>query len=165
MRHAKSAWDASVASDHARPLNERGRADAPRIATALVDRGWSPQLVVASDSARTTETWACMADIVDAASQRAAQVDVLWRRSLYLAGLNAALDALYPLHDQVRSVLLLGHNPGWEKAVCDLSGEQVRLTTGNAAMFEVDASAWANVGVTSRWRLVDVLRPKSLATR
>ena len=32
MRHAKSSWDSDAHNDHARPLNKRGRRDAPAIA-------------------------------------------------------------------------------------------------------------------------------------
>jgi hypothetical protein len=57
MRHAKSAWSSDVASDHERPLNKRGRRDAPRVGKRLAKLGWVPEFVVSSDSRRTRETW------------------------------------------------------------------------------------------------------------
>ena len=59
MRHAQSSGN--DAEDHKRPLDRRGRRDAPRVAAELQRRGWAPQSVVMSDSVRTTETWARMA--------------------------------------------------------------------------------------------------------
>ena len=56
-RHAKSSWDAPVASDHDRPLNKRGRKSAPAIGTWLKQNGWLPDEVISSTSARTRETW------------------------------------------------------------------------------------------------------------
>ena len=53
MRHAKSDWGTGD-DDHDRPLNARGRGDAPRVGEALRELGWVPDLVVLSDSARTT---------------------------------------------------------------------------------------------------------------
>jgi len=57
MRHAKSSWTSGAATDHQRPLNKRGRRDAPRIGARLQHLGWLPDLVIASDSERTRETW------------------------------------------------------------------------------------------------------------
>ncbi len=58
MRHAKSSWKHAGLTDHQRPLNKRGRKDAPRVARALIERGWTPRRVLSSDAARTRETWA-----------------------------------------------------------------------------------------------------------
>ena len=53
MRHAKSSWKQPGLTDHDRPLNGRGRQDAPAMADALVARGWLPDAVVSSTAART----------------------------------------------------------------------------------------------------------------
>ena len=60
MRHAKSSWKSDAADDHSRPLNKRGRRDAPAVAQALKERDWTPELVYSSDSKRTSETLALM---------------------------------------------------------------------------------------------------------
>src|SRR5262245_30773186 len=57
MRHAKSSWKSPAQTDHARPLNKRGRHDAPRVGKRLAQDGWVPDRVVSSDSRRTRETW------------------------------------------------------------------------------------------------------------
>jgi phosphohistidine phosphatase len=57
MRHAKSSWTSGASTDHQRPLNKRGRHAAPRIGARLRDIGWIPDMVIASDSERTRETW------------------------------------------------------------------------------------------------------------
>ena len=59
-RHAKSSWKSGEDSDHARPLNKRGRRDAPRVAAHLVGLGWVPEQVLSSDSQRTRETLGLM---------------------------------------------------------------------------------------------------------
>ena len=56
MRHAKSSWTDSNLNDHDRPLNPRGRKDAPRIYQALMEMDWLPDTVFLSSSKRTTET-------------------------------------------------------------------------------------------------------------
>ena len=52
MRHAKSSWKNESLRDHERPLNKRGRRDAPRIGEELASLGWVPQRVISSDATR-----------------------------------------------------------------------------------------------------------------
>ena len=56
MRHAKSSWKDPNLDDHERPLNKRGRGDAPMVADAIFDRGWIPDLILVSSSKRTLQT-------------------------------------------------------------------------------------------------------------
>ena len=55
MRHAKSDWSSGASTDHARPLNQRGRREAPITAARLATLGWAPDRVSSSDSQRTRE--------------------------------------------------------------------------------------------------------------
>ena len=105
MRHAKSDWDSGAETDHDRPLNHRGRRDAPRIAERLVALGWVPDYVVSSDARRTQETLERMLpEINDEPAVRLC-------RELYHAGAAELVDELVPLPDDVETVLALGHNP------------------------------------------------------
>jgi len=56
MRHAKSSWDNRSQSDHARPLNLQGQNASEAMAKTLHAKGFAPDEIWASDSARTTET-------------------------------------------------------------------------------------------------------------
>lgn len=157
MRHAKSAWDADVPTDHARPLNDRGRRDAPKIGAELARRGWVPEVVWSSDAARTRETWERMARVLPPVAR------VTFTPSLYLVGLGAMQVVLEGVDPQVETVLLLGHNPGFEDAVSWLADEPVALTTANAALLTHGAATWAEaVGTRGAWRLEALLRPRDL---
>lgn len=157
MRHAKSSWKDKKLEDHARPLNKRGRGDAPVIASALVDRGWRPDLVLSSDAARARQTWELMS------STLAPQAPVRWLPDLYMGGVEEAREALREAPDAARTILLIGHNPGWEQVVAAFCGQDLRMTTANAALLAASAASWAElVEEVEGWSLVDVLRPKSL---
>jgi len=157
MRHAKSAWDGDAPTDHARPLNDRGRQDAPRIAAEMLRRGWVPEVVLSSDAARTRETWDHMARALPPARL------VAFIPALYHAGIGAVQSVFEPLGADVGTVLVLGHNPGFEEAVDWLSGQYVELTTANAALLVHADATWADaVGDVGAWRLEGVLRPKDL---
>ncbi len=65
LRHAKAVAGSSKGGDHARPLNDRGRTDAPRIAIAMQHNNYIPDRVLCSTAARTVETWAHVAPELD----------------------------------------------------------------------------------------------------
>jgi phosphohistidine phosphatase len=155
MRHAKSSWTSGAPTDHQRPLNKRGRRAAPLVAARLRDLGWIPDLVIASDSERTRETWQRMqAELPRSIAQR-------FNRDFYHGGLAEIASACAGLSQDVSTVLVLGHNPGWEGAVAKLGGQWLRMTTANAALLESDAEDWAEA-MEAGWVLVDILRPKEL---
>lgn len=157
MRHAKSSWDADAPTDHARPLNKRGKRDAPVMGQRLVDLGWAPDLVLSSDAARTRETYSLMCSALDI-TQR-----VEFLPAFYSNGFGTLRAALGEVPENFSTVLALGHNPDWEEAVYWLSGESIVMTTANCALLESTDAAWdATVEHRDKWRLVDVLRPKEL---
>ena len=157
MRHAKSSWADPGQADHARPLNERGRRDAPRVAARLAELGWTPDAIWSSDAARTRETAELLLGALD--SPPVATFD----RGLYLGDLDSIRASAVEWDEAWSTVLVLGHNPGWSEAASLLSGAMVGMTTANAALLERDAddTSWADA-LLEGWRLVDVLRPKEL---
>lgn len=157
MRHAKSSWAAQGLGDHERPLNERGRRDAPRVAARLAELGWAPDGIWSSDAERTRETAALM--LPDLGGEPSVTFDA----ELYLAGLPALRKAAGSWEAGWSTVLALGHNPGWEDAASALSGSHIGMTTANAVLLESagDAPDWA-AALSGEWTLVDVVRPKEL---
>lgn len=154
MRHAKSSWKTDAPTDHARPLNKRGRREAPRVARRLHELDWVPEQIVSSDSARTTET----------VERMALDVPVTFSRDLYGAGVEEVRLAVGDLGDEITSVMVVGHNPGWEEVVEWLAGESVVMKTACAALLEREASTWAAaVAEPGAWRLIEVIRPRELS--
>jgi phosphohistidine phosphatase len=157
MRHAKSSWKSGAETDHQRPLNKRGRRDAPRMAARLAALGWIPERVISSDSQRTRETWGLLEEVFEAA------LEVTFTRELYLAGPAEVEAELRALPDEVSTALVLGHNPGWEEVVSWLTREHHSMTTANVALASVEAATWAEaLDAASTWTLHDLLRPKDL---
>ncbi len=157
MRHAKSSWDSMAMSDHQRPLNKRGKRDAPRMAQELVRRAWVPDVVVASDSVRTTETWNLMAP------HMGKRIAAYFEASLYAAGKWSFRKALRGVPDEVGTVLILAHNPGCESALTWFSGLSEIITTANCVLLEADGNTWDEVAAEpGLFELIEVLRPKEL---
>ena len=104
VRHAKSDWEAGAA-DHERPLNARGRREAPELGERLARAGLRPDLVVCSDAARAQETWRLAA----AAWPDPPPVRVDGR--LYDAGRSEVLAVITETPDDVRTLACVGHEP------------------------------------------------------
>jgi phosphohistidine phosphatase len=154
MRHAKSSWKSDAATDHERPLNKRGRRDAPRIAAHLEAMGWRPELVLSSTSERTRQTWKGM-------RERFPEARVEYTEELYLSDAADALAQIAGLPDEVVSVLVLGHNPGFEDLVEELAGRWHRMTTANVALLTGNGATWAET-LSNGLELQNVVRPKEI---
>ena len=105
LRHAKSSWDDRDLSDHARPLNPRGRQAATAMRAAMINLGLSPDLVLVSTAKRTLQT-------LEALEPWSETPLVEPMDSLYLASAATLLSTIQAVAETVRSVLLVGHNPG-----------------------------------------------------
>jgi phosphohistidine phosphatase len=151
LRHAKSAWNTGHV-DHARPLNGRGRRDAPRMGALLTERGYVPDLVVSSDAQRTQETWEGLQESLPG-------IPVRWNSLLYLGGGQAIGDTIANQPSEIRCLLLIGHNPGFSAMASWLSGEDIELKTATAAVMEIDADEWADAMGQGDWNLIEVFRP------
>jgi phosphohistidine phosphatase len=157
MRHAKSDWSSGAKTDHARPLNERGRREAPITAARLAELGWAPERVCSSDSQRTRET-------LELALPHWPDAVVSFHHELYFAGAEVVRELGASQPDELSTWLVLGHNPGWEELVEELSGRSIALKTSCAALLVSDARTWAGAFAPDRgWQLQGVLSPKDRA--
>ncbi|GAA3150076.1 histidine phosphatase family protein [Streptomyces rameus] len=115
LRHAKSAWPAGV-DDHRRPLAPRGLRDAPAAGRALA-AGSLPDLALCSTAVRARRTW----ELVSA--EWATPPPVRYDRRLYAADVADLLEVVHEVPADVRTLLLVGHNPGLEELVRALAAD------------------------------------------
>jgi len=122
FRHAKSSWNHPDLSDHDRPLNSRGKRDAPVMGNRLKAAGIRPSLIIGSSAVRAWKT----ARIV--ATEIAYPIEFLQRESgLYHAGVNALMDIIAVQDEGFKSIMIVGHNPG----LTDLANEFIPGLTSN----------------------------------
>lgn len=138
VRHAKSSWDDPDQDDIDRPLNDRGKKDAPRMAKRLKERGIAPDLIMSSTAARALETAQLMAKVLDY-SEKQIQKD----RSLYHAGSESLLKAIQKVDDKNEMVMLFGHNPGLTEFANDFLGEDIsNIPTAGVLACQLKAGSW-----------------------
>ena len=151
LRHAKSERDSPSGLDFDRPLNEHGRDDAARIGQEIRDLGLSLDLVLASPARRVVET-------VEGVGGLAPQFD----QRIYDASTSALLDIVRSTDDQIGRLMLVGHNPGFERLAAKLSDDAVGdFPTAALVEIELPIDHWRDTGEGSG-RLVRFLRPKEL---
>ncbi|TPG58518.1 histidine phosphatase family protein [Roseomonas nepalensis] len=164
LRHAKSAWDDPALSDHARPLNARGRRAAAAMAGAMRGLGLRPQLVLVSSSRRTLQTLETLGTLEG--PPRVEPMD-----DLYLAPWTRLLDAVREVPEEVGSVLLIAHNPGLHDLALALAGEGSDSEGAPPALAEAyPTAALAEFAIEGEWRglspggarLVRFLQPSDL---
>ena len=108
LRHAKSSWKGRGFSDHARPLNNRGKKAAPRMGQVLYEEDLVPDVILSSTAQRARDT----ADLVAEAS--GFEGEVVYLDDFYHAWPSDYLDALRNLSSEINSAIIVGHNPGME---------------------------------------------------
>ena len=190
LRHAKSDRPPGM-PDHDRPLNRRGRDEAPLVGTYLAHNGLVPDRVLCSTSERTRETWdlaaralAGAAPPAQAASEprSAGAVKKKGSRSikrppvdfderLYAAEPQTILALLRETPPKVHSLLIVGHNPGIHEAALALiaSGDvearerlHEKFPTSGLAVIDFALDAWGKLHVRSG-RLDRFITPRQLA--
>ncbi|WP_299356426.1 histidine phosphatase family protein [uncultured Shimia sp.] len=138
-RHAKSSWKQLDLTDHARPLNKRGRASAEAVGDWLRHEKMVPDETLSSDAARTRETAALMGF----------DVEPVFLSALYHAGSTMMLRQLH--NATGKKVMMIGHNPGIaefaERLARDLPAHRRFLDYPTCAttVFKFDVDSWADV--------------------
>jgi phosphohistidine phosphatase len=166
LRHAKSSWDDPQLSDHARPLNARGRKSASAMRDAMQELGLVPDIVLVSSARRTLQT-------LEALEPWDEQPLVEPMDQLYLADASQLLGVLREVSETARSVMLIGHNPGLHDlamllvgpAAMDVRGSNAsRLIegypTGALTEFSI-AGPWSQLG-EGGGRMLRLLAPRDL---
>ncbi len=157
LRHAKSSWDHPGLRDHDRPLNPRGRRDAPRMGRFLVERDLVPGRIVSSTAVRARTT----AELASAEFDR--EVEIETTSDLYHASPDGYIEVAEAMGGGAERLMVVGHNPGVTSLVRQLTGAGEYMPTAALAAVELDIDDWWDLGSAPRGRLIGLWRPKALA--
>jgi phosphohistidine phosphatase len=156
LRHAKSSWSNASLSDHDRPLKTRGKRDAPRIGRLLREEELVPDLIISSTARRALDTAEAVAD----ASGFGGQIEAT--RTFYHADPETYIDRIRQLPGEIERVLLVGHNPGMEALLTELTAVYERMPTAALAHVELPIREWAEITLDSGGSLVNLWLPREL---
>jgi len=108
VRHAKSSWKHPELSDIERPLNKRGKRDAPFIGNLLKEKSVKPDILISSPAVRARKTAAVIANIIDYPKSK-----ILIDENIYEASSTELISIIQGFDDKYSSVMMFGHNPGF----------------------------------------------------
>ncbi len=147
LRHAKADWGQET--DHERPLAERGRKDAPVAGRRLARSGIHFDLALCSTAARTRETWKL------AVHELAERPRTVYEERIYEASPGELVALLNEVAEDVRDVLVIGHNPGMHGLAEVLTGESEGDTLTRMNRTGYPTSAFAVLTFTGSWKSVE----------
>lgn len=144
MRHGKAEYNAPTGEDFDRRLTPRGERESREMAETLADMGFVPDLALVSGAARTRGTW-------DALKSVFPDAEVVFDDELYLAEAGVIRRLAEQAGKPVRSLMVVGHNPGLQELAVQLllegtpepslvSRARSRFPTAAAAVFLLDST-------------------------
>jgi len=140
IRHAKSSWDEPNLSDYERPLNERGKKDAPMKSSILKEKNIFPDLIISSTAERAAET----ANIF--ASELSYTKTIHYDSRIYEATTQNLLEVVSEINDDHNLVFLFGHNPGLSNFANFISKTPVlNMPTACIVGLELSINKWKEV--------------------
>ncbi len=107
VRHAKSSWDEIGLDDAERPLNERGKKDAPQMAARLKEKHIQVDAFISSPAKRAHKTSKFFAKEYGLNNN-----EILKVNKLYGASVGAFLEVISSIEDKNKTAALFSHNPG-----------------------------------------------------
>lgn len=144
VRHAKSSWKEAL-PDLQRPLNKRGRRNAPmmaeRLAGRLRDAGRTVDLLISSPAERAMSTARIFASELQIPDRQ-----ILVDADLYHAACPHMLERITRFDDALDTVVWFGHNPDLTELVDRLADAGIdNVPTGGMCCIEFPCASWREV--------------------
>lgn len=155
LRHAKSSWKDEGLPDHDRPLNKRGKRDAPRVGRLILQQGLVPDLIVSSTAKRARSTAKRVAKACGYAGE------IRLTPHFYHAPAGTYIEVLNHLPDDYWRVMVVGHNPGMEELMARL-GRNCEMPTAALANVALPIDRWNQLDGATEGKLVHVWHPRNL---
>jgi phosphohistidine phosphatase len=143
IRHAKSSWNDPALDDFDRPLNDRGKRDAPRMGKRLKEKNVFPDLMLSSPAKRAFATARRIGKEL-----KYKKDDIKTDRRLYHADEEIILDVIRGVKDKHNVVMVFGHNPGLTEFVNTLQDKEQdidNIPTCGIAAFQLDIDSWKDI--------------------
>lgn len=108
VRHAKSSWKDYGLDDFDRPLNKRGKRNAPFMGQKLKERGVFPDIILSSPAKRARTTAISIAKVIGYPKKK-----IAFDENMYHSSARYLFELVKNQDDKNETVMLFGHNPGF----------------------------------------------------
>lgn len=139
VRHGKSDWGNLALKDFDRPLNKRGKQNAPEMADRLLKKDFKFDTMLSSPAKRAKSTAKYFAE--------AYYVETIqYEASIYEANTNTLLRVINALDDSAETVIMFGHNPGFTDLANELSDADIyNIPTAGMVLISFPFDSWKMV--------------------
>ncbi|MCW8894347.1 MAG: histidine phosphatase family protein [Sulfurimonas sp.] len=153
IRHAKSSWKDLEIDDFDRPLNKRGKQNAPFMGEKLKEKEIMPDMIISSPALRAKTT----AEII--AKKMNYTKEVFFNQDLYEADATTLHNILSKIDNENSVVFLIGHNPELNMLAEIYVGFDENIPTCGVLEVEFNCDRWIDIGANNA-RLVSFDYPK-----
>lgn len=141
VRHAKSSWDFPELHDSDRPLNKRGKRNAPEMGQRLAQRQIMPEGMITSPAKRAADTAKLIAKEISFTLKNI-QKEPLF----YFASISEMIAVLQGAPNDIETLMVFGHNPGLTDLANFLSGADIyNIPTCGIVEIEFNISSWNEI--------------------
>jgi phosphohistidine phosphatase len=137
-------------------LNKRGERACRLMGSFLNEQGLIPDQIICSTAVRAKDTVAGLLETLSVESE------VTYTRDLYHADVNAMLEQLHTLPDEINIAMLVGHNPGMEDFLDFMCDEQDHMPTAAIAEIEFEISSWSELTDQTPAEMKNLWKPKEI---
>jgi phosphohistidine phosphatase len=147
VRHAKSSWDYAELSDFERPLNKRGKVNAPEMGLRLASRNLQLDAIVSSPANRAITTARAIAERIDFLPE-----NIIEDEAVYHASYPELVNIIKDFPTEWKSAMLVGHNPGFTNLANFLKEPDYRIDnvpTCGVVAIEFSTNQWNDINKNS----------------
>ncbi|MDH3886051.1 MAG: histidine phosphatase family protein [Desulfobacterales bacterium] len=142
VRHAKSSWKYPNLDDFERPLNKRGRKNAPFMGRILKKLKVAPDLVISSPANRAATTARIIADSIDYPLEK-----IHYNETIYASSEHELIQVIQQLGDAVNRAMLVSHNPALTDLANTIADTAIsNIPTCGVVGLNLNISSWVKIG-------------------
>jgi phosphohistidine phosphatase len=142
VRHAKSSWKYPSLDDFERPLNKRGRRNAPFMGGILKKLKVNPDLIMSSPANRAATTARIIADSIDYPLE-----EIQYDETIYASSEYDLVQVIQELDNSVNQAMLVSHNPALTDLANSIGDTSIsNIPTCGVCCINLNISSWAKIG-------------------
>jgi len=153
IRHAKSSWKDSTLDDFERPLNKRGKLDAPFMGARLKEKNIAVDIIISSPALRAKTTAEIIAKKINYTQA------ILYKKDIYEVGIKAINKMLKKIDDNNNTLFLFGHNPDLNMLADEYVSFDENIPTCGVVEIAFDCERWIDISAKNA-KLISFDYPK-----
>ncbi|MCK5110576.1 MAG: histidine phosphatase family protein [Arcobacteraceae bacterium] len=139
IRHAKSSWKDLTLNDFDRPLNKRGKLNAPLMGDILKDKNIVPNMIISSPAKRAKTTAKIIADKINFSKS------IIFDKNIYEASIHNLHRIITKVDDENNILFLFGHNPSLNMLVESFVDFDENIPTCGVVEIEFNCDKWMDI--------------------